>query len=919
MNGRRLHSRRHGGWLQKVNLKSKPAKGFAALTAMGLIGLMVGLIAGGGPAGADVTSVTGRAFGHSRQVSVLDPRITLAPPLPLIGFAAEPDVTLPSPPPPAPVTDSRTGAPSSALGYSSGPVTVSTSGGNVPGPTGFATSTATVLSPNVQGGTIIAGVLLPSTPNDFEAASVKVTCRSDAFTNTATVNIVGGSVSKGAPPAVAAPVSFPGPDPTSAPPNTVEGGLSPSIQSVVYNEQIPVPTAVPGQNKIVVNGVHIKRILTAPNALPGLPPLPVLLDDIIIGHTECGAAGPNVNAPGPPTLTKSFSPASLPAGGGASTATLVAKNGNIAGGANPTITDTFPAGQTPGNATVTTPGSAFACPATVGQTVTCTKAAAMAPGEVVTITVPLTATATATNTASLDNKAVAPVTGSATLPVGAITGAKSVTKNFSPNTLPAGGGSSTATIIATNGNTAGGANPTITDTFPAGQTPGATGTLTANQGFTCTTVGQTVSCTKAAAMAANEVATVTVPVTATATATNTASFDNKDGGAPLTASALLTVGGGGTPNGAITKSFNPNALPSTGGASTITITATNVGTGTAPGPVTVSDTLDTRLTPGTPTGNNGYACTVAGQVVTCTRTTDTPAGQASTITIPVTAAAGGTAGYTVSNTARLTAAGANLDSAPATLTVGAGGNNGTNADLSAQKRPGTNFVQNAQAIWLGIISNNGPGISQVPVTLTDTLPTGTTFQSAGGGNFTCSASGQNVNCTRPTALQVGEQAIVQIVVLVTAPAGSSVTNTLTVNGGAFDPVLANNTGTDTEVVQPSNSAIYYCPAYGNNNGGGGNQQQQQQKATTGSGGTSASSSQQQQGGGRGGGMGVSNNSQDQETKVNGKDGTTTQSGDQSSHSVSMGNGSNGYYASSSPYCPSNGGNGGGGNQQQQQQ
>jgi hypothetical protein len=273
-----------------------------------------------------------------------------------------------------------------------------------------------------------------------------------------------------------------------------------------------------------------------------------------------------------------------------------------------------------------------------------------------------------------------------------------------------------------------------------------------------------------------------------------------------------------------------------------------------------------------------------------------------------------TATQTATNTAGFDNKAAPAVFANATLTVSGTGTG--NADLSAQKRPGTNFVQNAQAIWLGIISNNGPAASQVPVTLTDTLPTGTTFQSASGGGFTCSANGQTVNCTRPTALQVGEQAIVQIVVLVTAPAGSSVTNTLTVNGGAFDPVLANNTSTDTEVVQPSNSAIYYCPAYGNN-GGGGNQQQQQQKVTSSSGGTSASSSQQQQGGGRGGGMGVSNNSQDQETKVNGKDGTTTQSGDQSSHSVSFGGSGNGYYASSSPYCPA-GANGGGGNQQQQQ-
>ena len=33
MNGRRLHSRRHGGWLQSAKLNSKPAKGFAAVVS----------------------------------------------------------------------------------------------------------------------------------------------------------------------------------------------------------------------------------------------------------------------------------------------------------------------------------------------------------------------------------------------------------------------------------------------------------------------------------------------------------------------------------------------------------------------------------------------------------------------------------------------------------------------------------------------------------------------------------------------------------------------------------------------------------------------------------------------------------------------------------------------------------------------
>ncbi|MDQ1502456.1 MAG: hypothetical protein QOD57_183, partial [Actinomycetota bacterium] len=220
MNGRRLHSRRHGGWLQSAKLKSKPAKGFAALTTMALVGLTIGLVVSGGPAGADVTSVSGRAWGNSRTVGLIGnpPAIPLPPGL--ISFGPRPD-TGPLPPNGGNLTASEPSE--TGLGYSTGAENVATSGGNVPGPNGFSQSSADISAVNVQGGTIVAGVLLPAPP-DFSANRVQAVCRSDAFNQSATgpggapnVTITGGQIQNAA-------GTGTNPVPANPPPNTVLTG-----------------------------------------------------------------------------------------------------------------------------------------------------------------------------------------------------------------------------------------------------------------------------------------------------------------------------------------------------------------------------------------------------------------------------------------------------------------------------------------------------------------------------------------------------------------------------------------------------------------------------------------------------------------------------------------------------------------------
>ena len=419
----------------------------------------------------------------------------------------------------------------------------------------------------------------------------------------------------------------------------------------------------------------------------------------------------------------------------------------------------------------------------------------------------------------------------------------------------------------------------------------------------------------------NDTATITIPVTVNAGVTNTTIPNTatvSNGADTASDSADLTVGTAQPPSGTISKAFNPATLPSTGGASTVTM-VTNITNTATTGNTVVTDTFDSRLVPGTGVSANGFTCSTAAQTVTCTRTTAIGAGEVSTITIPVTAAAGGATGYTATNTATVSGGltgTSNVASLGVGQTVDPNPNpTNQNADLSALKRPGTNFVQNSQAMWIGVISNAGPAPSQPNVSFGDTLPTGTTFQSGGGGGFACTAAGQQVTCTRAAPLAAGETAVVQIIVLVTAPPGTALTNTIIVNGGAFDPVLSNNTASDTQVVQSPGTPVQYFqypygyaypyaqqPCYGG--GGGGQQQQQEQSANAGTG-TATQSGQQQQGGG---GWGVNNQSQEQESVTTDKDGKTTkQSSDSSQHSVT------------GPPGMFGGCGGGGGNQQQQQQ
>lgn len=141
------------------------------------------------------------------------------------------------------------------------------------------------------------------------------------------------------------------------------------------------------------------------------------------------------------------------------------------------------------------------------------------------------------------------------------------------------------------------------------------------------------------------------------------------------------------------------------------------------------------------------------------------------------------------------------DNSPATSTVTVY----EAADLSVTKTASEDPIPiNGILTYTLQIDNNGPSQAISP-TITDTLPAGTTFQSASGSGWSCSNAGQIVTCGAGN-LPVGSASPISVVVVVDATSGV-LTNTATVESPTFDPDPSNNTDTITTTVNSSLAAV----------------------------------------------------------------------------------------------------------------
>ena len=243
---------------------------------------------------------------------------------------------------------------------------------------------------------------------------------------------------------------------------------------------------------------------------------------------------------------------------------------------------------------------------------------------------------------------------------------------------------------------------------------------------------------------------------------------------------------------------------------TYTIDVKNLGPSVSRANIVVGDTLP----PGAifrSAGGDGWATCTLGtapddRIVTCTRTTDLAVGEpAGQITLVVGIPSSQTAN--VVNIARVSGATPETTLANNTSTVPTPVTH--KADLTIEKRHVGAFVAGAKGTYEFQVVNKGPSDAAALVKITDTLPTGLTYDSvtSTSGAWGCSAAGQALTCVRgganPTSMPNGADETLTVLVGIDAnlPIGP-ISNTATVSSPTPDPVPGDNadpdeTGTET--------------------------------------------------------------------------------------------------------------------------
>jgi len=213
--------------------------------------------------------------------------------------------------------------------------------------------------------------------------------------------------------------------------------------------------------------------------------------------------------------------------------------------------------------------------------------------------------------------------------------------------------------------------------------------------------------------------------------------------------------------------------------------------------VVVTDTLPAGLTYVSATGN-GWTCSASGQDVTCTLAgTLDPHAAAPPITLVTTV--GAEAYPSVANTAVASSTDPDL---PCSVTGCPASTDPVVVDPLAQlaivKQHLGTFAVGQNGSYDITVTNIGPTPTPGPVSLTDDLPTGLSYVSASGVDWTCAAAGSHVACTFANGLIVQQSTVVRLVVAISAAAYPQVENAATATAPGSTPV----TGTDVAPVTP---------------------------------------------------------------------------------------------------------------------
>jgi uncharacterized repeat protein (TIGR01451 family) len=221
----------------------------------------------------------------------------------------------------------------------------------------------------------------------------------------------------------------------------------------------------------------------------------------------------------------------------------------------------------------------------------------------------------------------------------------------------------------------------------------------------------------------------------------------------------------------------------------------------------VSDARDVTVTDTLPTGLNFFSsstpqgsCNYAAPKLTCSLGTMV---SGSSVTVTVVAKATGIGAVT--NTANVISSTTDPDqtnnSSSVTTTIG------TLSDLAISKTHQGVFVVDTIGTYNLNVKNLGTATDEGPITITDTLPNGLTYDSSMGEGWTCKAlptNAQIIECVHVGALAAGASLPELVLkVKVGQAAFPSVTNSATVSSPIGDSNPSNNTASDpTGVTAP---------------------------------------------------------------------------------------------------------------------
>nr|WP_294870415.1 hypothetical protein [Sulfuricurvum sp. RIFCSPLOWO2_12_FULL_43_24] len=127
---------------------------------------------------------------------------------------------------------------------------------------------------------------------------------------------------------------------------------------------------------------------------------------------------------------------------------------------------------------------------------------------------------------------------------------------------------------------------------------------------------------------------------------------------------------------------------------------------------------------------------------------------------------------------------------------------GANIDISLTKSGTVNTYPNGVLSYTLRVTNNTSNKDATNIKIVDTLPTGVTYTSGSGTNWTCSAVAQSVTCNLSGTLLRSSTAPVLTINAVAPSTIGSIINSATVSQSADDndPTTANNTATATTAI-----------------------------------------------------------------------------------------------------------------------